>query len=123
MWMAENGQQAVNDVVQDLNKYHVIFMDNQMPVLGGIDATRKIREAGFLHLIVGVTGYSLEEDVTEYLMAGADLILSKPMRMDVLDMLLAHVKGHGYLSKPGMTLVSDTISKTLIWVSESTNKV
>mmetsp|Transcript_18243 Transcript_18243/g.25041 ORF Transcript_18243/g.25041 Transcript_18243/m.25041 type:complete len:119 (+) Transcript_18243:241-597(+) len=115
MWMAENGQQAVNDVVRDLNKYHVIFMDNQMPVLGGIDATRKIREAGFLHLIVGVTGYSLEEDVTEYLMAGADLILSKPMRMVVLDML-THVKVHGYLSEPGMTLVADINSKTLNWL-------
>jgi len=30
---AENGQVAVDDVVRDLNKYHVIFMDNQMPVL------------------------------------------------------------------------------------------
>ena len=67
---------------------------------------------------MGVTGYVLEEDVTEYLMAGADLILSKPMRMDVLDMLLTHVKGSGYLSKPGMTLATESISQTLVWVSE-----
>ena len=138
---AENGQVAVDDVVRDLNKYHVIFMDNQMPVLvrwfltsiipyqwrwrwqGGIDATRKLRQAGFKHLIVGVTGYVLEEDVTEYLMAGADLIISKPMRMDLLDMLLAHLHKNGFLSKPGMTLVADIHSNTLMWISESNNQV
>ena len=31
--VAENGQLAVDDVMQDLTKYHVIFMDNQMPIL------------------------------------------------------------------------------------------
>lgn len=31
--VAENGQLAVDDVMQDLNKYHIVFMDNQMPVL------------------------------------------------------------------------------------------
>mmetsp|Transcript_2069 Transcript_2069/g.2825 ORF Transcript_2069/g.2825 Transcript_2069/m.2825 type:complete len:110 (+) Transcript_2069:694-1023(+) len=109
--------------MQDLNKYHIIFMDNQMPVLGGVDATKKLREGGYQHLIVGLTGYVLQEDVTEYLMAGADLILSKPLRMDVLDMLLTHVRANGYLSKPGMFLVIDSNSKTLNWISESINKV
>ena len=65
----------------------------------------------------------LEEDVTEYLMAGADLIISKPMRMDLLDMLLAHLHKNGFLSKPGMTLVADIHSNTLMWISESNNQV
>ena len=92
-----------------------------MCIQGGIAATKQLRDKGFKHLIIGVTGYVLEEDVTEYLMAGADLVLSKPLRIDVLDMLLAHVDSKGYFSKPGMTLVTDTRTsvKKLYWISES----
>ena len=61
--------------------------------------------------------------MTEYLIAGADLILSKPLRMDVLDKLLIHVKKSGFFSNPGMTLVTDIHTNTLNWISESINKV
>lgn len=37
-------------------KYHVIFLDNQMPVLSGLKAIEKLREAGRTDFVVGVTG-------------------------------------------------------------------
>jgi CheY-like chemotaxis protein len=37
-------------------KYHVIFLDNQMPVLSGLKAIEKLREAGRRDFVVGVTG-------------------------------------------------------------------
>jgi len=31
--LSENGRDAVDIVMRDMNKFHMIFMDNQMPVL------------------------------------------------------------------------------------------
>ena len=45
----------------DDNKYHIIFLDNQMPVLSGLKTIEKLREAGRGDFVVGVTGeYCIE---------------------------------------------------------------
>jgi hypothetical protein len=46
---AEDGQKAVELISEDLEAYKVIFMDNVMPVMNGM-------EAGYRYLIVAVTG-------------------------------------------------------------------
>jgi DNA-binding LytR/AlgR family response regulator len=53
---AEDGQKAVELISEDLEAYKVIFMDNVMPVMNGMEATRAIRKAGYRYLIVAVTG-------------------------------------------------------------------
>jgi len=129
--LAENGLQAVDMVLADLNKYQVIFMDNLMPIMvrtltiwsqfvislyekNGVEATKRLREGGFKNLVVGVTGNVLEDDVAEYLQAGADIILGKPMKINVLGMVFRHVEESGYTSQPGMTLVEH--SNRLKWL-------
>jgi len=85
---------------------------------GGIEATQLLRTIGYSHLIVGVTGYVLVEDVTEYLSAGADLVLSKPLRSGVLNMLLKFVRENGCMSRPGMSLAtSQSNLNRLSWVA------
>ena len=37
-------------------KYAVVFLDNQMPVLSGLDVVRRLRELGRKDFVVGVTG-------------------------------------------------------------------
>ena len=54
------------------SKFAVVFLDNQMPVLSGVEMVRKLRELGRKDLIVGVTGNALLPDQEEYLAAGAD---------------------------------------------------
>jgi osomolarity two-component system sensor histidine kinase SLN1 len=54
------------------SKYAVVFLDNQMPVLSGVEMVRKVRKLGRKDLIVGVTGNALLPDQEEYLAAGAD---------------------------------------------------
>ena len=43
-----------------------------------MEATKRIREGGFKNLIAGVTGNIMEDDVAEYLRAGADIVFGKP---------------------------------------------
>lgn len=53
-------------------KYAVVFLDNQMPVLSGLDAVARLREMGRKDFVVGVTGNALLSDQQEYLEAGVD---------------------------------------------------
>lgn len=50
---------------------------------------------GFGKLLVGVTGNAMDVDVLEYEAAGADIILTKPMRMDALQRLLDFCEQRG----------------------------
>ncbi|KAM3194805.1 hypothetical protein ACQJBY_071074 [Aegilops geniculata] len=63
--------------------YDVIFMDCQMPVMNGYDATRRIREQesryGIRTPIIALTAHSAEEGLQESMEAGMDLHLTKPI--------------------------------------------
>lgn len=60
-------------------KYDVIFLDNQMPVMSGVDTVRRLRAMKRKDFVVGVTGNALKEDQEEYLEAGVDAVLTKPV--------------------------------------------
>jgi len=53
-------------------KFALVFLDNQMPVMSGVEMVRKVRKLGRNDLIVGVTGNALLHDQEEYLAAGVD---------------------------------------------------
>ena len=65
--------------------------------------------------MIGVTGNALDTDVSEYLSAGADLVLGKPVKLSMLKMVLRHVKENGHLSRPNMTLVEVDRCGLLTW--------
>jgi signal transduction histidine kinase/CheY-like chemotaxis protein len=83
---AENGKQAVAmalscDLTDD--PYNLLLMDNRMPVLGGNEAVRKIRENGIdpgQLPILALTANVFAEDVQKNLDAGMQAVLSKPVR-------------------------------------------
>jgi CheY-like chemotaxis protein len=101
---AENGRIAVDMVKTSPSKYQLILMDNLMPVMNGVEATKELRELGFPNLIVGVTGNVMDDDLAEYMRSGADKVLLKPVNVATIRMLLQHIAENGYLSKPGMVL-------------------
>lgn len=53
-------------------KFAITFLDNQMPIMSGVEMVRKLRSLGREDLIVGVTGNALLQDQEEYIEAGAD---------------------------------------------------
>lgn len=53
-------------------KFAITFLDNQMPIMSGVEMVRKLRALGREDLIVGVTGNALLHDQEEYMDAGAD---------------------------------------------------
>eukprot|EP01035_Chromulina_nebulosa_P025498 gene25498-biopygen16487 len=116
---AENGLEAVETALANLQKYDIIFMDNLMPVMNGPEAARRLREEGFGSLVIGVTGNALDADVNEYLSAGADMVLGKPVKMSMLKMVLRHVKENGPLSRPDMNLVEVERSGVLSWMPKA----
>jgi CheY-like chemotaxis protein len=102
---AKDGQETVDIVLKDLEYYKLIFIDNDMPVMNGIEATRVLRIAGYRYLIVAITGSAMEEDITEFIAAGADLVYSKPCKLSSLEVLLNFIKLHGSISSPDSRLV------------------
>jgi len=81
--VAENGQQAV-ELCQQENDFQIVFMDIQMPVMDGITATRNLRELGIVIPIVAMTANAVTGDREEYLKAGLDNYISKPIYKEKL---------------------------------------
>ena len=54
---AENNQYAMRaSTSADEHKYAVVFLDNQMPILSGLETVARLRELGRSDFVVGVTG-------------------------------------------------------------------
>jgi signal transduction histidine kinase/ActR/RegA family two-component response regulator len=88
--VAENGQAAVEMVRH--GHYDLIFMDCQMPVMDGFEATRRIRQqepGEHRTLIIALTANGLREDVERCLAAGMNSHLAKPVSLDALQQALS----------------------------------
>jgi PAS domain S-box-containing protein len=95
--LAKNGQEAVD--LFATRKWDVILMDMQMPVMGGLDATRLIRAAetaGQHTPIIAMTANAMDSDRQACLQAGMDDHLAKPFNAASLQaMLERHVAVSG----------------------------
>lgn len=79
---AENGAIAV-EMLQS-NHYDAILMDMKMPILNGLEATRKIREFDSSTPIIAVTAHAFDSDREAALQAGCNDYLTKPIKQDIL---------------------------------------
>jgi len=72
----------------DLPKFAVVFLDNSMPVLNGLRTVEILRRLRRRDFIVGLTGNALLPDVEEYIQAGVDIVLTKPVMKDQMTSVL-----------------------------------
>ncbi len=89
-----DGAEAVS-AIQDID-YDVVFMDVQMPIMDGVEATLKIRtkiDPIRQPAIIAMTANALVGDREKYLEAGMDDYVSKPVRLNELIRSLEEV-GH-----------------------------
>jgi CheY-like chemotaxis protein len=90
--IAENGAEGIETFV-DWHP-HFIWMDLNMPVMNGLEATRRIRalEGGQVVKIVAVTASRFSDDQSEVLAAGLDDFVLKPYRLtEVFDCMARHL--------------------------------
>jgi PAS domain S-box-containing protein len=89
--MVENGQQAIDAALCD--RFDLILMDIQMPLVDGLTATRTIREAGINTPVIALSAGAMVSDIERALEAGCTLHLSKPFeRNQFYDTLQRYMK-------------------------------
>lgn len=76
--IAEDGQQAVRKLLHQ--SYHLVFMDCEMPVMDGFEATLEIRNLGLNLPIVAVTAQAMQGDRERCLACGMNDYISKPVQ-------------------------------------------
>jgi osomolarity two-component system sensor histidine kinase SLN1 len=106
--VATDGQEAFNRIresVEHQDAYDIVFMDIQMPRVDGLQASRLIRQLGFVAPIIALTAYTevfctrylarsgidlmqQERNVQDCLNSGMDFFLSKPIRRPALEHVL-----------------------------------
>lgn len=93
--LANDGVEAVE--IYQQNKYDLIFMDENMPRMNGIEASQKIRaiqkkqKDGFIP-IIAVTANALKEDKERFLEAGLNGYISKPyVEQDIIEVLQKYI--------------------------------
>ena len=81
--IANNGQEGVEQAKH--GNFDIIFMDLQMPVMGGVEAAKEIRGNFLLKnqpAIIAMTGHALSGVKETCLEAGMNDFLTKPVSMD-----------------------------------------
>jgi len=75
--IAENGKVGVEKALS--GNYNLVLMDMQMPVMGGLEAIRKLRNSGYTVPIISITANAMQEDRNSCFAAGANDYLTKPL--------------------------------------------
>jgi signal transduction histidine kinase/DNA-binding response OmpR family regulator len=95
----ENGEEALNKLEAEPDKYDIVFMDVQMPIMDGLEATRRIRALPAQQRkaerlpIIAMTANVFKDDVEACLAAGMNDHLGKPLDIEkVLEILHKYLK-------------------------------
>ena len=82
---AEEGQRCVEMVSSAPTGYYdLILMDINMPVMNGLEATKRLRQMGFTLPIIAMTANVGDRDKQAALDAGMDAFVEKPVRVEKL---------------------------------------
>lgn len=80
--IVDNGQKCIDEC--KMKMYDLILMDINMPIMGGYEATGKLKEMGYKTPIIALSANARAEDVMESLECGMVDHISKPIDRDIL---------------------------------------
>ena len=87
VFQAENGRIAV-DTYKEIHP-DVVLMDIELPLLSGVEVTRRAREAGLKIPVIALSAHATEDYMQVANEAGCDLYLTKPIdRQELLRAIL-----------------------------------
>jgi PAS domain S-box-containing protein len=83
---ANNGEEAIEKIKNSNNKYTLVFMDMQMPIMDGIEATKMLVKEYKSNLppIIAMTANVMTEDKQRCFDAGMVDYIAKPVQVDKL---------------------------------------
>ena len=82
--IANNGKEAVEEYEQNSDKYELILMDIQMPIMDGYEATKCIREKNKDIPIIALTANAMKEDIEKTKSIAMNEHLTKPIEVEKL---------------------------------------
>ncbi len=83
--VVENGKEAFEKYIENPSDFDLILMDVQMPEMGGLEATRVIRDRGFDTIpIIAMTAHAMKGDRQTCIEAGMDDYISKPIKREIV---------------------------------------
>ncbi|CAL0326840.1 unnamed protein product [Lupinus luteus] len=88
-----NGKEAV-DIHFYGQSFDLILMDMDMPIMNGIQATKKLRSMGICSMIVGVSSRSMESEIQQFMEAGLDDYQLKPLTKTKLSSILDKINSN-----------------------------
>ena len=96
--MAANGLEAIQKFEDNPDHYSLMLMDIQMPIMGGIEATKKIRSMKYDNAriipIIALTADVDEKGISKFLETGMNDYIQKPMSFDQLLNLISKYMSH-----------------------------
>ena len=112
---ARNGLEAFDRVQEEMNGFHVIITDIQMPCCDGFEFTRRVREFETKNCllsttIVGMSANCQAKFVMESQACGMDGFIHKPFELQTLLDVINHVHRHRDLTNRVDTLYTDASS-------------
>jgi signal transduction histidine kinase/DNA-binding NarL/FixJ family response regulator len=82
-YRAKNGQEAV-EMIKNQPNINLVLMDIKMPVMGGIEATRLIKEIKPKTPVIIQSAYANQSEIQQTYLAGCDDYMTKPVNINVL---------------------------------------
>ena len=112
--IVSNGEEAIESYKKE--KYDLILMDINMPVMDGISATKIIKDienSNYKIPIVALTANSIAGDKEKYLAQGMDDYLSKPIEFDKLISILKKYLQNDSMIEEVEKITAETIALKL----------
>ncbi|MDJ0840297.1 MAG: response regulator [Acidobacteriota bacterium] len=118
--LAVNGAEALEKLAE--KSFDIVFMDCQMPVMDGYEATRRIRDEekakSDRQTIVAMTANAMSGDREKCLNAGMDDYIAKPIKQeDIIKTLQKYSPNQAVEEQGHVLMVEDSLSARMVFKS------